>query len=427
MSHRRSSSGLVLTLGCFILLPSALGAQPVTDLPAKDRPLSVEGEDLFSVGSITGEEWETFARIGGVAFDGQGNLYILDVDNFRVVKVDSRGRLLSEMGGQGGGPGEFGMPLSFSVTPSGEVRVFDLGQQGFTIFNPDGSFKNTTKMAGGGLFFPSGGLLTHPGGGIVSGGAGGIRISGGGGAGEEKPRPVELYTLGDELEVTTVYEAWNPHVAVGSRRAETASAGGMQISAPPQRAFDPSLMVGVLPDGRLAVADSSTYAIKLIEPGQGVVQTLRRPIAPRKTTRRDQSDERARQLEEVVANTSAGGGGRAYALSGSGSGSSIQISAEQVRALAEQRIEGMEFAEEIPVLAEMAADWEGRLWVQRTGRRVGEEGPIDLVTGNGGYLGSLSPGEFEMPDAFGPNGLVAYIQRDDLGVPTVLVRRLSIR
>jgi hypothetical protein len=422
----RAYSGLGLILGISLLLPSTLRAQPVLELPAGDRPLTVEGEDLYSVGSITGEEWETFSRIAGVAFDSQGNLYILDTDNFRVVKVDSRGGLLSEMGGEGGGPGEFGMPLSFSVTPSGEVRVFDMGQQGFTTFNPDGSFKNTVKMAGGGLFFPSGGLMTHPGGGIVAGGAGGIRISVGGGGGEEKPRPVDLYTLGDELEVTTVYEAWNPLTAVGTRRAETSSAGGVQISAAPQRAFDPSLMVGVLPDGRLAVADSSTYAIKLIEPGQGVVQILRRPIVPRKATRRDQSDERARQLEEVVANTAAGGDGRAYALSGSGSGTSIQISREQVRAIAEQRIEGMEFAEEIPALAEMAADWAGRLWIRRTGPRVGEEGPIDVVTGDGAYLGTLFPRAFEIPDAFGPNGLAAYIERDELGVPTVLVRRLTV-
>jgi len=268
--------------------------------------------------------------------------------------------------------------------------------------------------------------MRHPGGGIVAGGAGGMRISVGGGGGEEKPRPVELYTLGEELEVTTVYEAWNPLAAVGTRRAETSSAGGMQISAAPQRAFDPSLMVGVLPDGRLAVADSSTYTIKLIEPGLGVVKILRRPIDPRKATRRDQSDEKARQLEEVLASTAAGGGGWAYALSGSGSGRSIQISREQVRAIAEQRIEGMEFAEEIPVLVEMAADWAGRLWIQRTGPRVGEEGPIDLVAGDGAYLGTLSPGSFEIPDAFGPNGLAAYIQRDDLGVPTVRVKRLTV-
>jgi hypothetical protein len=419
--------GSVFGFLVFFLLPSARSAQPVLDLPARDLPLAVEEADLFSVGSITGEEWETFARIGGVSFDGQGNLYILDTDNFRVVKVDPEGKLLSEMGGEGGGPGEFGMPLSFSVTPSGEVRVFDLGQQGFTVFNSDGSFKNTVHRSGGGLFLPSGGLLAHPGGGIASGGAGGIRVAGGGGGGEEKPRPVDLYTLGDELEVTTVYEAWNPLAATGPRRPETSSAGGVQISAAPQRAFDPPLLVGVLPDGRLAVADSSTYTIKLVEPGEGVVNTLRRPIDPRKTTRRDQSEEKARQMEEVLANTSAGGGGRAYAMSGSGSGSSIPVSSEQVRAIAEQRIEGMEFAEEIPVLAEMAVDWAGRLWIQRTGSRVGENGPIDVVTGDGAYLGTVPPGEFEIPDAFGPDGLAAYIQRDDLGVPAVLVRRLHLR
>ena len=43
----------------------------------------------------------------------------------------------------------------------------------------------------------------------------------------------------------------------------------------------------------------------------------------------------------------------------------------------------MEFAEEMPVIAGMAVDWSGRLWLERTGPRVGEEGPIDIVSPGG--------------------------------------------
>ena len=93
-------------------------------------------EEIFSVGSMAGEEWETFARVEGVAFDAEGNLYILDAQNSRVVKVGPQGQFITTFGRSGEGPGEFTRPLAFSVTRSGEVRVFDLGHQGFTGVQP---------------------------------------------------------------------------------------------------------------------------------------------------------------------------------------------------------------------------------------------------------------------------------------------------
>jgi hypothetical protein len=93
----------------------------------------------------------------------------------------------------------------------------------------------------------------------------------------------------------------------------------------------------------------------------------------------------------------------------------------------EDRIQSMEFGEEIPVLVGLVADWAGHLWVKRTGARVGEEGPIDVLSGEGRYLGTLAPGEFVIPDAFGPDGLVAYIETDEMDVPRIVVKRLSIR
>jgi hypothetical protein len=32
-----------------------------------------------------------------------------------------------------------------------------------------------------------------------------------------------------------------------------------------------------------------------------------------------------------------------------------------------------------------------------------------------------------MPDAFGPDGLTAFIEQDELGVPRVVVRKVSFR
>jgi hypothetical protein len=418
------AAGLLFTLATFSF-PMAATGQDVVDLPGQDQRLTVVGEEIFTVGSFEGEDWESFARISGVAFDAAGNLHILDARNFRVVKVGPDGRFIDELGRAGGGPGEFDQPLAFSVTHAGEIRVFDLGQQGFTIFNPDGSFKNTARVSGGDLFLPNGGLTCLPSGAMVDGGRSSTKMLVAGLNDDPMaPLPINLMTLSEGTHITTAYEAWNPLSVAGAQRERTFSGGGFQMTGAPQRAFDAGLFVGVFPDGRLAVADSTTYVVKIVAPGQGVIRTLRRPFTPREVTRRDRDAERERQLEQIAARTNSGsGGGRAH-VSGGGA---VAIGAGQVSAMLEARVESMEFGETIPVLSGMTVDWAGRVWVERTGRRVGEDGPIDLIDSEGRYVGSVAPAGFRIPDAFGPDGLAAFIETDEMDVPIVVVKRLQVR
>lgn len=60
----------------------------------------------------------------------------------------------------------------------------------------------------------------------------------------------------------------------------------------------------------------------------------------------------------------------------------------------------------------------------RQGDELLEDGPIDVLTAAGEYVGTYQTGETKMPDAFGPRGLAAFIELDDLDVPSVVVRRL---
>ena len=87
-------------------------------------------------------------------------------------------------------------------------------------------------------------------------------------------------------------------------------------------------------------------------------------------------------------------------------------------------IELMQFAEAIPAIDDLALDFEGRLWVERRGL-PGEEGSIDIVTPDARYLGTIQPGGLRIPDAFGPDGLMAYGETHDLGFPIVRVVRLT--
>ena len=132
-------------------------------------------------------------------------------------------------------------------------------------------------------------------------------------------------------------------------------------------------------------------------------------------------------MEELAERAESGGGGAFYIMGGEGGGRTGRVAAPDITAMMEGRIQSMEFGEEGPALAGLVTDWAGHLWVKRTGARVGEEGPIDVLSGEGSYLGTLAPGEFQIPDAFGPDGLAAYIETDEMDVPRVVVKRLTLR
>lgn len=88
--------------------PPPLAAQQVIELPAADRLLDADFEDLYQLGTLEGGGWDTFGSVEGLGFDGVGNLYILDTQAVRISVVDPDGNLVRRFIGEGEGPGEFG-------------------------------------------------------------------------------------------------------------------------------------------------------------------------------------------------------------------------------------------------------------------------------------------------------------------------------
>ena len=123
---------------------------------------------------------------------------------------------------------------------------------------------------------------------------------------------------------------------------------------------------------------------------------------------------------------------------------------EQVFEIQRRAIEEMRFYPEIPLVDGLRTTWTGTLWVHRTpkdgypseaadnssllqeaasslsGQGSGEEEsrPIDVVTLDGRYVGTFPGPKAVMPRAFGPGGLVAYVELDQFDVPVVIVKRL---
>ena len=67
------------------------------------------------------------------------------------------------------------------------------------------------------------------------------------------------------------------------------------------------------------------------------------------------------------------------------------------------------------------------MWVERADSEWDVEREtllIDVFDPDGDYHGTLAADGPGMPDAFGPDGLVAYWEFDEMDVPSIVVRRL---
>lgn len=118
------SSSLALAVLFFICTTSELLAQ-------RQSPIL---QTIFTVGIVEGESLHNFGRILDLEVDSVGRTYVLDAGNYRIVVLDSAGRVLSAAGGKGAGPGEFAAPITLAWAPTAHLDVFDLAAARITRF-----------------------------------------------------------------------------------------------------------------------------------------------------------------------------------------------------------------------------------------------------------------------------------------------------
>lgn len=393
------TSALTVTLACGDSASGPGASGPAGTLEGPDVMLAAATEHVYTVGAYMGEDWESFGLIADVAFDEAGNAHILDSREDRIVVLDPNGTFVRFVGGSGEGPGELQSPFSLHVYRDGgyvvgSVRGIDVlgsdGEQvrrmplgvatGSPIWNakamPDGSLVSTVRRFDVERFREGLEQLDPPG------------------------RPIEIFPI-EHGTPDVLYTAWDLPDPEGDRRRARRSSSSDGISRMSAgRAFEPRLHFDVTSDGRLAVVDSIGYRIKLVARDGSVVATVERPIAPRAVTEAMKEAARERYLARQVP-------------------SNVGIFR-----IERESVDELRFADEVPVIAKLAVDWEDRIWVERTGADGVEPGPIDLVTPDGGYVGTLPADGVRIPSAFGPNGLMAYIEADEVGIPTVRVVRL---
>ena len=397
----------------FGLLAAPASAWQTIHLPAEDRWLGADVEELYRLGTMAGEDWEQFGWIESVAFDGAGNLAVFDrlLSNQLVFVVGSDGRLVRQLGGPGEGPGEFGQAASMAVFADGRVAVADLVRGGYHLFGADGEFERLVRIAEPSAIHNVGHIVAQPGADAVIGvpslatawtiSAAAFRT------------PVRFptshafertYLSGEETVTDTVAEAWLPPVDISDMdHTDLVNTAPKPTSALPE--FSPELHWGVLPDDRVVFSDSVTYAVKVVEAGAGVVRILSRPFQPEPMTGRMIRAEKRRRVDRLEENAAPGANLQARRRS----------------------IEELEFHTELSVIRGLATTWDGNIWVLRRGEGPLDNGPIDVLTPDGRYLGSYPAGTTALPAAFGPDGLVAFVEVSELGVHTVVVKRMVER
>jgi len=407
------------------LVATALPAQEVIELPGGDQRIDPDFEEVYRVGVLDGEAWEMFGAVERVGFDAAGNLYVFDLaasdsPELRIVVFDRTGAFLHEFGSTGEGPGEFRDPSDFTVLRDGTTVVKDTGHDAYQLFDASGNLLRMVRMPDdrGGITYtadihadPQGDAIFDPSYNLPTGTTG---------AGDEDRAPAfrvvtRVGLTGESVSTDTVVLGWLPPrgdeiegtVNVGGR---TMSLSGLLGGAVMPKVFEPRILVAALPDGGLVYTDSSAYELTITAAGNAaVLSSITRPLHPEPVTEsikraylRDRDDPGDRS------STSAG-------TTSEGEIIPITITPEMPE---------RSFFPEIPVLRGLAATWEGRVWVQRRGDEPENDGPIDVVTTDGEYIGTYPAGATEMPDAFGPDGLAAFLELDEYDVASVVVRKL---
>ncbi|MYA44578.1 MAG: hypothetical protein F4Z31_22865 [Gemmatimonadetes bacterium] len=401
-----------------------LAAQEIIRLPAEDNWLDADFEEVYRIGSLTGEDWEQFGSVRKVAFNEAGQLYVFDGQADRMVVVGPAGEYLRGFGRRGEGPGEFRNAVAVAVFRDGRVGVADSGHRAYQIFGADGVFERMVRMGSEGGVRIVTDLLPGPMGESVFSAIGGRMLSsswsrddGPRNAPPHVSRAIERFLLaGEVVAKDTVAEGWLPP----AEEPPTLDVGGVQMRFPiaPQKVFGPRMLPGVLPNGDVVFSDSTAYRIKVARPVEGVWRILERPLWPMPATDGVREAEKRRRLRVLAATPD-------DRLPRS---NFIPRSPEEIRQRQRERIANLEFFDEVSVVRDLKTTWNGLIWVQRHGEEPGDDdGPIDVLAADGRYLGSFAAGTTEMPAAFGPEGLAAFIGADEFDVRVVIVRRLPER
>ena len=119
---------------------------------------TIDGKHVMTLGKdgVAGDSASTdaFNRPSDVVVGANGDIFVADDGNFRVVKFSKDGHFLKIIGGvKGTGPGQFGVPHALNIDSKGRLLVLDQhqdekGKSRVQIFDQNGKFLEEWKLEG---------------------------------------------------------------------------------------------------------------------------------------------------------------------------------------------------------------------------------------------------------------------------------------
>ncbi len=275
-----------------------------------------------------------------VGIGPNGDVFVLDAGNQRVLRFDGGGVYLGSFGRAGTGPGEFRAPVIMEVADS-FVYVLDPGLNRVTAFDTSGIFIGRFEIDLGGLVGTSGVFK--------AGGANELYV-----AGEPAPFVPEaqdtglaiLFRLSRYGEIADTVVAFSPPTWTPVPLPD----GGASFVRP---RFAPEPYVSAVP-GAVAIATSARYFVEIRSPDGSLQKRV------------------ARQYENA-------------AVTQSIRDSIVTVLAEA--GVAQQALDAMPFAPVIQAIEGLVMDDRGRLWVDPY--IEGEPLRRDVYNGEGHLLGAL--------------------------------------
>lgn len=372
--HSPSLLVLLAPLG-LVTGSAALAGQPITALqPADATPFS-----------------EPFSLLNGARELPDGRLVVTDWAEQRLVVLDVERGSAREVGGRGGGPGEFRLPGGLLAFRGDSTILIDRGNERLAVLDAEGVIRRTLRVTLPGTGTPGGadddGRLYY----VQPGWAIGLP------PGSTDPRPLARWdpATDEVLEIARVDVA-RPRSDAGRPRTTPGI---------PFVMFAARDAWVVAPSGAVAIVRSSPYRVEWLRDGErSVGPTL--PSDPPPVTDADRTAFVRRFLERAPISGRGPDGGL---------GPNPAVSDEEVRRM----VDTNEFAERHPPFdpAGVTLGVDGRLWV-RTSPSTRDPAVFDVLGGDGALLArvALPPGRRLL--AVGARHLYA-VTRDELDLETL--------
>ena len=337
---------------------------------------------VLRLGTPDGDGPHVFHRIAGVLY-GQDEIIVADGGSGQIRWFDRTGEHVATAGTTGEGPGEFRSLAWIGRGVDGEVIAWDPRLRRVSTFR-NGEFRADVRppfpedrafpVVHG--LLPDGALIATPGAVYIPEDEPGV----------QRPRmPIWVVPL-EEPVLDTV--GIIPGQAVNLRPARNQA--WIRTVVP----FGPTTLVA--PAGEhIVVGDNAQYELRYLRPDGVVERVVRVSDEPRPVTEEDLAGELERRLEGMPP-------------------------VEEIRAGIRAMFEETPAAESMPAFVTLLGDRQGNVWVRRTE----QAGEWDIFDKAGRLVARAElPADFMVAEVAG--NLLVGVEKDELGVEYVVVRRIS--